>query len=202
MPLSPSALAGAIQSNMQAAGAKGSNLQVFCSAIAAGIVMSIVGKPFTTQDTGLVPGIGAGIGTGITGLSSSAMKSTALAAMSSRGENADKMMQAIMDGVVSHLSGSAILISNNTPVFLGSGTVNVGSILVVAPEMGGNISSQLSAVGANGENKTNLAMAIAAGVCSNILSSGTGTVTITGTFTGSVPPGPVPGSGSGVGVIS
>ncbi len=202
MPLSPSALAGAIQSNLQAVGAQGSNLQIFCNAIAAGIVMSIIGKPFQTTDTGLVPGIGAGVGTGISGLSSSAMKSVALSTMLSQGSNADKMMQAIMDGVVSHLSGSATLISNHTPVFLGSGMVNAGSILVVAPEMALNIDSQLSAVGANGANKSNLALAIATGVCSNILSSGTGTVTITGTFTGSTPPGPLPGSGSGAGVIS
>lgn len=202
MPLSPSALAGAIQSNLQAAGANGSNLQIFCNAIAAGIVMSIVGKPFATTDTGSVPGIGAGTGTGISGLSSSAMKSVALATMISQGSNASKMMQAIMDGVVSHLSSSAKLVSTHTPVFLGSGAVNVGSILVIAPEMSANIDSQLSAAGAKGVNKTNLSLAIATGICTNILSSGTGTVTITGTFTGSIPPGPVPGSGSGVGVIS
>jgi hypothetical protein len=202
MALSPGALASIIQGNLAGVGANGANLGKFCSAVAAGVVMSIVGKPFATTDTGLVIGIGTGIGTGITGLDSSAMKSTAIGMMHSTGANAEKLMTAIMTGVVTHLGAAATLTSADAPVFLGSGSVIVGSITVVASEMGSNIYSQLQSMGAKGANAQELSMAIAGGICTNILSAGTGTVTITGTFTGPTPPGPIPGAGAGTGVIS
>lgn len=202
MALSAPALAALIQGNLAGQGAIGSNLTKFCNAIAKGVVESIVGKPFTTTDVGLVLGIGVGTGTGIQSLSASTMKATALSLMSSRGENADKMMQAIMDAVVSHLSSSASLSSTHAPVFLGSGTVVVGSIAVVAAQMSSNIDSELSAQGANGANKTNLSTAIGTGIANNILSAGTGTVAITGSFTGPIPPGPIPGAGVGAGTVS
>jgi hypothetical protein len=202
MALSASTLASLIQANLAAQGAVGSNLSKFCNAIGKGVVESIVGKAFTTADVGLIPGIGVGTGTGIQGLSSAIMKSTALSLMSSRGVNADKMMQAIMDAVVTHLSSAATLSSTHAPVFSGSGTVVPGSIAVVAAQMSSNIDSELSAQGAVGVNKTNLATAIGTGIANNILSSGTGTVAISGSFTGPTPPGPIPGAGSGAGTIS
>src|SRR5580700_10329751 len=103
MALSASALSALIKSNLQAVGANGSNLQKFCDAVAAGIVMSIVGQSFTSSDNGLVPGIGTGTGTGITGLMPSSMANMALSAMSSQGSNASKLMNAIMMAVESHL---------------------------------------------------------------------------------------------------
>ena len=202
MSLSASTLSSLIQSNLQAYGANGKNLQKFCSAVAAGVVESIVGKSFTTSDVGLVPGNGIGTGTGITGLSSSDMKSVALSLMPTKGSNADHLMQAIMDGVVTHLSSAASLSSTDTPVFSGTGTIEAGSIAVVAEQMSSNINSQLEAVGAEGKNVGVLSQAIGTGICTNILSSGSGTLTITGTFTGPTPPGPIPGAGSGEGVIS
>lgn len=197
MPLSSNILSGLIKSNLAAVGANGSNLSIFCDAVAKGIVESIVGKAFATLDTGTVPGIGTGVGIGILGLSSPIMKSTALSLMDSKGVNADKLMQAIMDATVTHLS-VATLMSNDTPVFLGTGIVVVGSIAVMTGEMSGNIDSELQNVGAKGVNRTKLATAIGTGVASNILSSGTGTLIITGSPIGT----PVPGSGSGIGIIS
>lgn len=197
MALSSSALASLILSNMQAQGAKGKNLQKFCTAVATGIVESIAGQTFTTMDVGTITGAGTGIGAGITGLSASSMESTAISNMSSTGKNAMPMMQAIMTAVVSHLGSATSLSTIDTPVFLGTGTVVVGSISVSASMMGSNIDSQLQQSGAMGKNRTNLADAIAAGVCSSILSSGTGTVVITGA---GVPTGA--GSGVGTGTIS
>lgn len=198
MSLSASALGSLIDANLASAGAVGSNRTIFANKVAAGIVMSIVGKTFTTNDVGTVPGVGAGTGTGITGLSSSTMASLAVATMTSTGTNAMPMMTAIMNGVVSHLSSSASLASVDTPVYLGTGTIVVGSIPVVIAEMAGNIESQLSGAGAVGVNLPNLCLSIATGICTNIISSGTGTLTITGSPTGT----PAPGSGSGTGVIS
>jgi hypothetical protein len=197
MPLDSGVLSSLIKTNLMNVGAKGKNLQKFCTAVATGIVISIVNKGFTTSDTGFVPSTGSGTGIGIMALSSSQMKTTALNLMASRGKNAERMMQAIMDAVVSHLSQAASLSSTDFPVYLGTGTIVVGSIKVVAGEMSGNIDTQLQAVSAKGKNRTKLATAIGTGVVNNILSSGTGTLNIIG-----VPPmTPIPGVGSGTGTI-
>lgn len=198
MALSPTVLAGLINSNLTSVGANGSNLTPFCTAVGAGIVMSIVGKPFTTLDTGLVTGIGAGVGTGITGLNSGDMVSIALSQMATTGDNAEKLMQAIMNATVTHL-GAASLVSVDPIVFAGAGAIVVGTIGVIQTQMASNIDSQLSAVGAKGNNRTHLANAIAAGIAEQILSAGTGTLVITGSPT---VPTPVPGTGSGSGTIS
>lgn len=198
MALSASTLASLIKTNLMNDGAMGSNLQSFCTAVATGIVMSIVGKSFVTADVGLVGGIGAGTGTGITGLISSSMKSDALSLMSSRGANADGLMKAIMDATVSHLSSSASLSSIDTPVYVGTGTIVIGSIAVVPSEMSQNIDTQLQNAGAIGSNRTNLAMAIGTSIANGIISFGTGNLIITGTPLS----GPAPGAGSGTGSIS
>jgi hypothetical protein len=198
MALSASVLAGLIQANLVAFGARGSNLTVFCNAVAAGIVESIVGAEFGTSDVGTVPGFGSGIGTGITGLSASTMESIALSFMPTTGSNAANLMNAIMNAVVTHLGEAADLTSDDSPVFMGVGTIVPGGIGVVESEMASNIDSQLAAVGANGSNRTVLADAIAQGVTQNLVAAGTGTLTITGSATGT----PGPGTGGGFGSIS
>jgi len=197
MALSASVLANLIETNLQGYGANGSNLSKFCIAVATGIVMSIVGQSFTTLDVGTVPGTGAGTGVGITGLSQSTMVNLALAVMVSRGSNAANLMNAIMMAVVTHL-GTASLSTIDTPVFLGTGTVVVGSITVVEGAMASNILTQMQGQGAHGSNLSNLCTAIATGIASNILSAGTGTLVITGSPSGV----PVPGTGTGVGTIA
>lgn len=201
MALSAATLGSLIDTNLQGEGANGSNRTVFANAVAAGIVMSIVGKAFATADVGLVPGIGVGSGTGVIGLSAPTMTTTAVNALPSTGVNAEPMMRAIMMATVTHLA-DATLTSSHTPVFLGSGTIVIGSIPVMISEMSSNIDVQLLSAGANGSNRTILSTAIATGIVNEIIAAGTGTVTIAGTFTGSVPPGPVPGAGAGTGVIT
>ena len=198
MALSPSALASLIQSNLQNQGAKGSNLQIFCIAVAAGIIEAIIGAAFTTTDVGLTVGIGVGTGTGITGLVEDDMVTIALNTMTSQGSNARKLMDAIMQAVITEL-GNATLTTADAPVFLGVGTVNSGTIAVIESVMALDIDTQLANVGAKGKNRTNLSKAIAAGVCRQIISNGTGTVIITGSPT---IPTPVPGTGVGAGTIS
>jgi hypothetical protein len=106
-------------------------------------------------------------------------------------------MNAIMMAVVTHL-GTASLSTIDTPVFLGTGTVVIGSITVVEGTMASNILTQMQEQGAHGSNLSNLCTAIATGIASNILSAGTGTLVITGTPSGT----PVPGTGTGVGTIA
>jgi len=197
MSLSAGTLGGLIAANLTGFGAIGANKMVFSNAVAAGIVMSIVGKSFSTIDIGTIPGSGIGSGTGLTGLIGASMASIAVGALPTTGVNASPLMQAIMNAVVTHLGSNTTLTSNHTPVFAGSGIVVIGSIPVTIPGMAGNIDSQLSSAGAAGSNKTILSTAIATGVVSGILLA-TGTVTISGSPSGT----PVPGAGSGSGVIS
>jgi len=198
MALSASALSALIKSNMQAVGANGSNLQKFCDAVAAGIVMSVVGQSFTTSDNGLVPGVGTGTGTGIVGLTASPMADISLSSMSSRGSNASKLMNAIMMAVVGHLASAASLSSTDPDVFEGIGNINIGSITVVESAMANNILAQMQAAGAKGKNLQNLCDAIAIGVTTGILTLGTGILTITGSPISF----PGPGTGTGTGTIS
>lgn len=197
MALSASTLGSLIDSNLAGFGAIGSNKSIFSNAVAAGIVMTLVGKTFSTSDIGTIPGAGTGIGTGLTGLIAPTMASIAVAALPSTGTNASPLMQAIMNAVVSHLGSNTTLTSSHTPVFAGTGTVVIGSIPVTISQMASNIDSQLSSAGAAGSNKTILSTAIATGVVSGIMLA-TGTVTITGS-PGGTPSG---GAGSGTGVIS
>lgn len=194
MALSAAVLGSLIDANLVSAGAMGSNRTVFANKVAEGIVNGIVGKTFSTLDTGVGTG-GTGIGTGITGIDSSSMETVALAAMSSQGSNASALMNAIMVAVVQHLI-NATLTTVNPAVGNGTGIVVIGSIGVSKPDMSSQIQTALSGAGANGSNMPNLADAIAEGITSNIISAGTGTVVISG---GSVVP---PSGGTGTGTIS
>jgi hypothetical protein len=197
MSLSPSVLSSLIKSNLQANGAQGYNLQKFCDALAQGILSPIIGATFITSDSGLVSGSGNGAGIGIMGLSPSIIASLALADMFSRGSNAGKLMQSIADATVTHLSTSATLVSTDAPVYSGTGIIVIGSIPITVNEMTSTIDGALSSQGAHGRNRTKLAHAIATGIVTNIISSGTGTLTITGT---GIPTGS--GTGTGTGEIS
>lgn len=196
MGLSASALGSLIDANLASAGAIGSMRTVFANAVAAGIVMSVVGKSFSTIDVGTIPGTGTGSGTGLTGLISATMTTTAVGLLPTTGVNAIPMMNAIMNAVVTHM-GSAALNSTHTPVFAGSGTVVPGSIPVLAPELASNIEAQLTSAGANGSNKAILSAAIAGGVAIGFVTA-TGSVSISGSPSGT----PSPGGGSGTGVVS
>ena len=181
MSLSASVLSGLIKNNLiTTGGANGSNLQKFCDAVAQGIVVSIVGSTFETNDSGLTSNNGIGTGIGIAGLSSSSMTTTALSNMSSTGSNALNLMQSIMDATVQHLSTAASLSSTDSTVYSGTGIIIIGSISVTTSNMYNNINNSLLSSGANGINRENLSHAIATGIVTNILSSGTGTLTITG----------------------
>lgn len=198
MALSATVLANLIQTNLQNVGANGSNLSVFCNAVAAGIVLSIVGQTFNTLDVGFVTNPGTGNGIGITGLSDTAMSSMAINAMPSHGDNAMALMNSIMEATVSHLSSAAVLSSTDTLVYSGTGNIILGTFSITLAVMKDNIMNQLLSVGANGSNLSVLCNAIATGIVNEILSTGTGMVTITG-----VPPAfTVPGTNIGVGSIS
>lgn len=195
MPLDANALGGLIQTNLKAFNANGPNLTVFCNAVGKGICDHIIGKPFVTADVGSAPGAGVGAGIGIIGLSPADMAQVALSTMSSKGPNADKFMQAIMLGIVTHLA-EATLTSVHSPVYAGAGTIVPGSIGVDPDGLAGTLQNALKSANAKGPNLGNLCKALATGITTNILANGTGIVIISGAG------GPGSGSGSGSGVIS
>ena len=197
MSLSADALSGLIESNLSAYGKGGVNRKKFCDGLAKGIVMTIVGKPFITQDIGTVAGAGVGNGTGIKGLMYDDMTMLALAIMPSKGVNAKKLYDAINQAVVQHLQSSASLKSTHAPVAIGTGTVmHISSILI--PEMAQNIDTMLMSQGAKGVNRKIFGLCCATGICTDILKNSTGQVIIIGSPVGI----PAPGAGVGAGVIS
>lgn len=196
MSLSDSALSSLIEGNLAKYGKGGVNRKKFCDALAKGIVMTIVGKPFITQDIGTVAGPGVGNGTGIKTLQYSDMTQIALSMMPSKGANAQKFYDAINMAVVTHLQ-QASLKSTHAPVALGVGTImHISSIL--APEMLNNIDQQLQANGAKGVNRKVFCLCVSTGICTDILQNSTGQVIIIGSPIGI----PAPGAGVGAGVIS
>ena len=194
MALSATILGSLIDGELLSQGATGIKRTIFSNAIASGIVTYMKTVSFTTVDVGVGSG-GNGTGTGITGLSSATMVSFALSAMSSTGSKAAPLMAAIMEAVVLHL-GQATLTSSDPGVGSGSGTITPGNIAVVTSNMAAAIVSALEESGAKGNKRSDLANAIATGICTDILASGVGTVTISG---GS---GTSPSAGSGNGTIS
>ncbi len=205
MALSGAAWSSALFASLQGKGFTGSRLMDFTDAVGIGSVNHVVGKTFTTTDTGLVPGIGTGTGVGVTGLSSAAISSAvfslAVGFFGQAGARLQDICDSIGDICVAQMA-LATLTSNHTPVFSGSGVVDVGSISVVPSGWAGSVNSEGAGNGFIGSQWPNFATAIGQGQASQVIATGTGNVTISGTFTGSTPPGPVPGSGSGAGVIS
>jgi hypothetical protein len=196
MSLSAATLGALIDSNLAADGAIGTKRTSFSLAVATGIVNHVVGKTFTTADTGTFLGSpGVGTGTGILGLSAASMKSTALGLLSSQGPKADTFLQAIMNAVVSHLSVSTLFTSTHPSVGVGTAIVTIGSISVNSVGMANSIKTELENDGAIGANLSNLCTSIATGIVTNILASGTGNIVISG-IAG------IPAAGVGTGVIS
>ena len=194
-PSMSSALVGALAGK----GFTGSRLRDFADAASIGSQSSIVGKTFTTQDIGTVPGVGTGVGTGLS-IPPSLVSNTMLASATSKGFKGSRLpdvCQAFAQALVSEASKIS-LSSNHSPVFQGTGTVVPSSIPVNESEWGGNINSQGVSRQFVGQRWSDLAQAMAKGGVAGFGVS-QGSVTITGSPTSSTTS---PGTGSGSGVIS
>lgn len=178
----------------------GSRLSDFTDAIGNGAQSHVVGKAFTTTDTGTTPGVGVGTGTGITGMNSAAMATGIFSqAVSFFGQAGSKLQDLCDQVAAANITemGKALLSSNHTPVFSGAGVVDVGSVGVIGPDWGSQIES--AAPSFEGSQWGNFAQALGVGQANEILASGTGSVTITGSPTS---PTTSPGAGTGAGTIS
>jgi hypothetical protein len=203
MPLTGSTLNSILQAKMVAAGHAGASLPGFCNAVAQGTVLSLLGKPFSTIDSGLIPGSGSGVGIGIIGVNPAIIMSTVISVglgMGLAGTSLPAIADAVGSALVAELA-LATLSSVNLPVFLGVGNIVPGSILAIPAEWAANIQQLGVASGFAGASWPMVCQAIAQG-CFAGLATATGIVTIAGAFAGPVPPGPLPGAGSGTGTIA
>lgn len=199
------AWAADLMGKLSAKGFSGSYLSVLTNVVGNGSALHVIGKPFVTQDVGLIPGVGVGVGVGITGLSASTISdeifSNCVSTFGQSGPKLKDFCDAMAQSCVAQMA-LATLTSTHTPVFAGSGTVVNGSIGVVPALWGSSIAGLGTAAGFVGPQWSNWANAIGKGHANGVINTGAGTVTITGSFTGVVPPGPLPGAGAGAGTIS
>lgn len=194
-------MSGLLQTAFAANGYSGPDMPNFADAIGNGTVDSIVGKAFSTSDTGTTPGAGVGTGTGISGVVqatlSAALFSGFVSAFGQSGPDLPDIADALADALVQELA-LASLNSTHTPVYLGNGTVVVGSIAVVAAAMGAAITAEGAGAGFVGMNWPDAAGVIGDEYAGAIIAGGTGAVVITGSPAGT----PAPGVGTGTGTIT
>jgi len=176
----------------------GPDMPKLTGACSTGTIMSIVGKPFTTTDSGS-GGPGVGTGLGIIGITAAELKTTILANAVLKGlvgENTPKIISAYADALELELA-QVTLTSSHPLVAVGAGVIDVGSIPVTPIEIEGNITSQGVSKTLVGENLPKLSNAMAQGV-GQAFRKASGNVVIAGT---PIQP-PAPATGKGQGTVS
>jgi len=196
--ISGAAWAADLYAQFTGIGFDGAQLSNFTSFVGNGSANHVIGQSFMTMDTGVVAGSGMGTGMGITGISSSNISdniySLCVQSFGQAGPKLRDFTDAIGRACVTAL-GQATLMSTDSPVFAGTGMIDIGSITVSGDAWGSSIETQgASFVGSQWPNFTK---AIGQGQAMEVLAAGTGTLTITGTGS----PGS-PGTGTGTGTIS
>lgn len=200
MPISGSHMSGLLQTAMFGRGYTGVSIPDFADAIGIGSVSSIIGKAFSTTDTGTVPGAGTGSGTGLTGIVqatlSNALFSALVTAFGQAGADLVDICDDLATAFVQEMA-LAKLTSTHSPVYVGTGAVVVGSIVVSGSAMGSAIEGQGVGSGFIGDNWGDVADVVGSKFAA-ALALASGSVTITGSPTGT----PAPGAGTGTGTIT
>jgi hypothetical protein len=200
MPIVAGAWSAAIVSSLSAKGMSGSKMSNFANAVGTGSAQSLIGKSFSTTDTGAVPGAGMGSGVGIQGVPSSTIKSAIYAScVGTFGQGGPSLMD-FADAVASacvQMLQQATLSSTHGPIFTGNATIVVGSISVSPSEWSNNIKSAGSIM--QGAQWANFSKALGEAQANAIKAGGTGNLAIAGA---PASPTPSPGSGVGTGTIS
>lgn len=200
MPLSGAAWSSTLQASLASKGFTGNRLQDFTDAIGFGTVDYLIGKQFTTNDSGLVPGSGVGVGVGLTGFVvgnlSSLIFSKSVSYFGSQGNRLQDICDSLEETFISELANTQ-LDSTHSPVFSGIGNIIIGSLTVDGASLSISIDNEGSGNGFIGNQWPNFAKAIGEAQAEILLSEATGIVNISGS--GGPPSG---GSGTGIGVIS
>jgi hypothetical protein len=195
-------MALAMQGALASKGNAGANLALFCNAVGNGSVASVVGKTFTTTDSGTGSGPGVGAGVGLKGVAagsiSKAIQAAYLMEFGMMGPTTPDICDAIGQGLESELL-LATLTSAHAPCATGTGVVDVGSIKVSGTEWGGKI-RQLAPTFV-GADWARFANAIGKG-CAQAFAPATGQVTIVGSPAGTPSPFSGPNTVVPAGVIS
>ena len=202
MSMSGSNMSGSINSLGLPLGMLGDSFPDYCDAVGNGTIDSVVGAPFTTTDTGTIPGAGPanGTGTGLLNIVAATIATALVAGMTSAfggaGISLPSMCTATAGGFAAEML-LATLTSTHTPVFAGTGIVDVGSISVPSAVIGAAIALEGVGMGFIGQNWPDVADVIGVEFA-NALALASGTVVISG------PAGsdPKPGAGTGAGALS
>lgn len=195
MPILGPAWTSLVAAQMAAQGMVGPSVPDLALAVGNGSAGHVVGKSFTTTDSGIVAGTGAGTGVGVV-VAGPAIASAIYGYASGYGWNGPNLMNlcTAIGNACSIEMLSALLTSTHTPIFVGTGIVVPASIGVAGPAWGAAIQA---AFAFTGPQWPNLCQAIGKGCADIIHATAIATVTITGAgFPG------VPGAGVGSGVIS
>jgi len=204
-------MTGANMANtMQGIGAfPGDSWPDICSSVGDGAIDNLVGKPFTTSDTGSTPGAGVGTGVGLSGVSDSAISADLFSALqialaaTPEADSLPDICDAVAQSWVLEIA-LALLSTVHAPpksfVFAGGGILEAGSIVVDGTAMGEAIKSAGILAGFVGDSWPDIAEIIGDTLAAS-LDNAIGNVVITGS---PVPPGApvVPGTGQGDGTLS
>lgn len=197
MPFIGASLSTTMVGLLAGKGFVGPDVKKLTDACGLGSQLSIVGKTFSTIDTGTIPGTGVGTGVGLI-----IQAPLVTAAYVGQAAGAGFVGPNVMDvgdafgQALQITAAQATLISMHTTVFVGTGIVVPGSVGTVESEWGSNIFSQGTSLGLLGQDFQKLGNALAAGGAA-AMALAIGTVVIAGAPTGI----PVPGAGTGTGNI-
>ena len=185
-------MATKIASDFAAAGFVGVSIPIFTAAYGTGSIEGhLIGKTFTTTDTGTITGTGVGTGVGVTGVLPGPISAAIFAALVIVFGGSGPDLITVTDALAAGLTGQlalATLSSSHTPVHIGSGVVDVGSIAAVGGPWGTSIKNLGIGSGLLGSDWPDFATEAATEMAS-AMALGSGNVVITG-----------PGSNDGAGV--
>lgn len=214
MAMAGPAMASDMLAFLASAGFVGVELAAFTSAIGNGTILGLVGKTFTTSDTGAAhpAGVGAGVGIGITGVTQPVLKSAILAGAVSNGfiltPEFDVVANAIATAFATQLALASLVSSHvpQPPLFPLAVFAGTGVALGVGPTgFAVDAVSWLSSIQSAAPTFLGPDWPIFCSVLGNAYLSAFGTAMGTVTITGSpgpIPPSPAPGIGAGTGVVS
>ena len=139
--ISPSSYSSTLVGALAGFGYTGTELQTLTDTLGIGFSVSVIGKSFATTDAGAKGGSGVGSGLGLLGIPPSSISSAMFQECTTKfGGGSELLNICIATEQASILEFSkANLTSIHSPISLGTGIINIGSISVPSSEWTGNI---------------------------------------------------------------